>query len=430
MTRTTFSAYRLEKLSAYVSVQPGYAFASEKFTDDPSDCPLVKGENVQQGYVDWGAAKYWPQSEIDDFAAYELRAGDVVVAMDRPWVQAGLKWAYIRKDDPRALLVQRVARLTARDGLDQTYLRCLISSAYFAAYVQPIVTGVNVPHISGKQIGDFLIPVPDLPVQRNIAAILSAYDDLIANNQRRIALLEGLAEEIYREWFVRMRFPGYASAKWEHGLPAGWRPGSATEVVNVLGGGTPRTEIPAYWDGDIPFFSPKDSHVGAICTETEQTITEAGLESCASQLFEANTIFITARGTVGNIVLAGKPMAMNQSCYALVPKNGAHLYFVFVGLRCAVSVIKGVSNSGVFDNIVMDTFKIIPMIDPGTELAAKFSNLVKPMFEQSLALRQTNKALRTQRDALLPRLISGKLKVDHLDIRLPPSMRAEAETVA
>lgn len=266
--------------------------------------------------------------------------------------------------------------------------------------------------------------------QPKIAAILSAYDDLTANNQRRIALLESTAEEIYREWFVRMRFPGCTSAKWEHGLPVGWRAGSASEVVNVLGGGTPRTEVPAYWDGEIPFFSPKDSHGGAICIETDQAITEVGLESCASQLFEAATIFITARGTVGNIVLAGEPMAMNQSCYALVPKNKAHLYFVFVGLRCAVSVIKGVSNSGVFDNIVMDTFKIIPMINPGPALAARFSNLVKPLFEQSLALRRTNKVLRTQHDALLPRLISGKLKVDHLDIRLPPSTRAEAKAVA
>ena len=321
-------------------------------------------------------------------------------------------------------------RFKVGSGVHVPYFVYLFRSDLIRQVLSDFGGGTNINNLNQGILENLKVPVPELDEQRKIAAILSAYDDLIANNQRRIALLEGMAEEIYREWFVRMRFPGYASAKWEHGLPARWRAGSATEVVNVQGGGTPRTEVPAYWDGEIPFFSPKDSHGGAICIETEQTITEAGLESCASQLFEANTIFITARGTVGNIVLAGKPMAMNQSCYALVPKNRAHLYFVFVGLRCAVSVIKGVSNSGVFDNIVMDTFKIIPMIDPGPELASEFSNLVRPMFEQSLALRQANQALRTQRDALLPRLISGKLKVDHLDIRLPPSMRAEAEAVA
>jgi type I restriction enzyme S subunit len=117
---------------------------------------------------------------------------------------------------------------------------------------------------------------------------------------------------------------------------------------------------------------------------------------------------------------------MNQSCYALIPKVSSRLYFNFVGLRCAVNIIKGVSNSGVFDNIVMDTFKIIPMIDPGPALQDRYSELVKPLFEQALDFRQANKLLRLQRDALLPRLISGKLKVDHLDIRLPPSMQAAA----
>jgi type I restriction enzyme S subunit len=283
-------------------------------------------------------------------------------------------------------------------------------------------SGAKVRHTSPERIYSVSVRVPNPDSQACIAAIPSAYDDLIANNQRRIALLEGMAEEIYREWFVRMRFPGYQGAKWEHGLPVGWHARAAAEMVSVLGGGTPRTEVSAYWDGDIPFFSPKDSHDGSFCLETEQRITEMGLESCASSLFPANTIFITARGTVGNIVLAAVPMAMNQSCYALMPNQSTHLYYTFVGLRCAVGVIKGVSNSGVFDNIVMDTFKVIPLIDPGAELAEKFSVLVKPMFEQALHLRLANRSLRAQREVLLPRLISGKLKVDHLDIRLPPSM--------
>ena len=134
----------------------------------------------------------------------------------------GLDWAYIKKHDPKALLVQRVSRLRAKNGLDQTYLRCIISSRYLSDYIQPIVTGVNVPHISGRQIGSFKIPLPPPPVQRKIAAILSAYDELIENNRRRIALLEKLAEEIYREWFVRLRFPGHEKVKRIKGVPDWW----------------------------------------------------------------------------------------------------------------------------------------------------------------------------------------------------------------
>ena len=147
-----------------------------------------------------------------------------MLAMDRPWVTAGLKWAYIKEHDPKSLLVQRVSRLRAKNDLAQTYLRCVISSRYFSDYIQPIVTGVNVPHISGKQIGDFKIPLPSPPIQRKIAAIVSAYDELIENNRRRIALLEKLTEEIYREWFVRLRFPGHEKVKFVKAVPESWKP--------------------------------------------------------------------------------------------------------------------------------------------------------------------------------------------------------------
>lgn len=214
-------ALEYAKLSEHAEILAGPPFASDAFTDKPDDVPLVKGENVQQGYVDWTIAKRWPCQDVDNYKRYLLVPGDVVVAMDRPWVNAGLKWAYIKRDDPPALLVQRVARLRGKKALDQCFLRCLISSQYFSNYIQPIVTGVNVPHVSGKQIGDFKIPVLLLATQQKIAAILSTYDDLIANNQRRITLLERMAEDIYREWLVRLRFPGHENVKVEKGVPQG-----------------------------------------------------------------------------------------------------------------------------------------------------------------------------------------------------------------
>lgn len=304
--------------------------------------------------------------------------------------------------------------------------------AYFLStlHLENFDTGASNPTLNRNHLHKIKVVAPEPEEQKKIAAILAAYDDLIANNQRRIALLETMAEEIYREWFVRMRFPGYATAKHDKGMPHGWLPTTAAEMIRVLGGGTPSTDVSQYWNGNIPFFSPKDSHDGAYCLETEQYITELGLENCSSRLFPAGTIFITARGTVGNIVLAGVSMAMNQSCYALVPKLDKKPYFVFAGLRCAVSVIKGVSNSGVFDNVVMDTFKIIPLIDPGDELRAKYIEFVEPMYMEALSLRGANLKLISMRDALLPRLISGKLRVDQLDIQYPPSMVAELAQAA
>jgi type I restriction enzyme S subunit len=393
---------------------------SEDFVEE--GVPFVMASDLKNGRVDYAGCAKISERQAEGLRKGFARNGDVLLTHKatigetaivqyeaHPYVMLTPQVTYYRVRD-RGALCNRYLRHYFDSSLLQQTLHMLASSGSTRAYLG----------ITEQQRLPVILPPPE--TQRKIAAILSAYDDLIANNQRRIALLEGMAEEIYREWFVRMRFPGYEGTPLDHGLPRGWEAKSAHDVVDVKGGGTPRTEMQAYWDGDIPFFSPKDSHDGCFCIETEQYITDAGLESCASQLFPAGTIFITARGTVGNIVLAGVPMAMNQSCYALVPKDAQSLYFAFVGLRCAVSVIRGVSNSGVFDNIVMDTFKIIPIIEPGPELRRSFSGLVKPMLEEALQLRQANRVLLGTRDALLPRLISGKLKVDHLDIRLPPSM--------
>src|SRR5262245_34947330 len=95
------------KLAECVNLVAGFAFKSQLFTEDPSDVPLIKGENVSQGRILWEISKRWPAADWTQMERFQLRAGDVVVAMDRPWVPAGLKWAYIRDADPKALLVQR-----------------------------------------------------------------------------------------------------------------------------------------------------------------------------------------------------------------------------------------------------------------------------------------------------------------------------------
>ncbi|MDP2606983.1 MAG: restriction endonuclease subunit S [Deltaproteobacteria bacterium] len=267
--------------------------------------------------------------------------------------------------------------------------------------------------------------IPALPTQQKIAAILSAYDELIENNKRRIALLEKLAEEIYREWFVRLRFPGYEKVKKVKGVPAGWTPTPSNKVFRVMSGGTPNTDNPVYWDGDIPFFTPKDADDNFYVLKTERAITQKGLDSCNSRLYQKDTIFITARGTVGKICLAHREMAMNQTCYALSPSHEGDAYFYFLSMKNAIAYIKGVSKSGVFDNIIVDTFKIIPIFMPPGPLIERFNECAAPIFKQIGTLLEQNEVLTKSRDMLLPRLISGTLSVDNLDIQFPPSMAEE-----
>ena len=390
--------------------------------DGPTEFKMIRTTNVKGGRINLDDCKYVDEATFAKWTRrIQPKRDDIVLTREAPLGEVGLL-----RSDEAVFLGQRTMLYRADPKkLEQRFLYYSMLGPLVQGQIRAKGSGATVEHLRIPDAESFLVAYPPLAEQCKIAALLSAYDDLIANNQRRIALLESMAEEIYREWFVRMRFPGYATASYDKGMPKGWRPSTAAEMAQVQGGGTPSTDVSQYWGGDIPFFSPKDSHDGAFCIKTEQYITELGLENFSSRLFPSGTIFITARGTVGNLVLAGAPMAMNQSCYALVPKLDKKPYYVFAGLRCAVSVIKGVSNSGVFDNVVMDTFKIIPLVDPGNDLRARYIEVVEPMYMQSLLLRSANLRLIAARDALLPRLISGKLRVDHLDIQYPPSMAAD-----
>jgi type I restriction enzyme, S subunit len=286
--------------------------------------------------------------------------------------------------------------------------------------------GASNPTLNRNHVHKIRIIFPKkVDTQKRIAAVLSAYDDLIENNKRRIALLEKLVEELYREWFVRLRFPGYQQVKRVKGVPLGWTPTPSNKVFRVMGGGTPSTDNPVYWDGEIPFFTPRDAGDNFYALKTERGITQKGLDSCNSPLFKRDTIFITARGTVGKICLAYREMAMNQTCYALSPIDKGEVYFHFLSMKNAITYIKGVSKSGVFDNIIVDTFRIVPILLPPAPLIVHFNEYVAPVFNQIGALLESNDVLTKARDLLLPRLISGKLSVESVDIQFPPGMGEE-----
>jgi restriction endonuclease S subunit len=281
------------EIGDFVDVVSGPAFKSSGFTDDPSDVTLIKGENIAQGYIAWDKSKFWPAADAEEYERFALQPGDIVLAMDRPWVTAGLKWARLKPHDPPSLLVQRVARLRARKGLSQDFLTYVIGSADFSEYVRNIMGGTNVPHISGAQIKAFKFRKPGENEQGAIAETLSAYDGLIENNRRRIVLLEEAARMLYREWFVRFRFPGHGHVKIIDGLPDGWGRRTFDDVCDAVGGGTPSTAKPEFWnDGDIPWYTPTDI-TRSLCLallDSATKITEAGLRGSSAKMLPPGTL--------------------------------------------------------------------------------------------------------------------------------------------
>jgi len=221
---------------------------------------------------------------------------------------------------------------------------------------------------------------------------------------------------------VYFRFPGHEKKRMvesELGLvPEGWEVVRFTDIADVLSGGTPRTTTPEFWDGAIPFFTPKDAPASFYVTETEKSITESGLRACNSKLYPKNTIFITARGTVGKVVLSYVDMAMNQSCYALQGRDGIDQFSVFLNIRNCVDQLKQNAHGAVFDTIIVDTFRMLQVVKPPLTLTNAFKSVISPIFDLVLNLLNKNANLRQTRDLLLPKLISGEVEVEVLDIHV------------
>lgn len=269
-------------------------------------------------------------------------------------------------------------------------------------------------NLNTQRIKDFEITLPLLKEQKCIADILWALDDKIELNRRINANLEEQAQALFKSWFVDFEpFHDGPFVDSELGkIPQGWKEGNYTDIVEIRGGGTPKTDMQEYWNGNIPFFSPKDVGAGCFILDTEKHITAKGLENCNSSLFQPNTVFITARGTVGKVVMSGTEMAMNQTNYALLGKQNIPQYYVYhITLQLVGRLLKK-ANGAVFNAITTRDFACEQIVIPPYSTIKHFSDIVKPIYENILLNEVQSNRLSALRDTLLPKLMSGEISVE------------------
>ena len=323
---------------------------------------------------------------VNQTQAYQ--AEDVLVSNIRPYFR---KIWYADRDGgcSNDVLVFR-----AKENVYPNFLYYLLSDNTFFDYATATAKGTKMPR--GDKGAIMRYEVPDLPldIQIGIADTLAALDARIAENRAINNHLEQMAQAIFKSWFV----------DFEPSMPF-------TKIVQVLGGGTPRTGTAEYWSGDTPFFTPKDALGTTYTLNTEKSLTDAGLSNCNSRLYPINTVFVTARGTVGKLSLAGCPMAMNQSCYALVGIEGYGQHFVYHLAQFVVDSLKHKASGAVFDAIITKDFESEIVPDIAAEDARSFEDKVIPIYKAILNHSNENLRLASLRDTLLPRLMSGELSV-------------------
>ena len=382
-------------LGDLVELTMGFAFKSEEFSENQTGIKLLRGENIAQGTTRWDNTRWWPTDSSVE-SKYALRVGDVALAMDRPWIDAGLKFATIRPSDLPALLVQRVALLRARPGTDQRYLSCVVSSRAFTEYVLGVQTGTSIPHISGSQIARYSLSPHTLSEQRAIAEVLGALDDKIAANQKLSATSASLSHAMF-DAAVRA-------------YPEEWLLSEITVLVT-------RGVTPSYSDADDTMMV-----LNQKCVRDQRIVLAAARRTLTSKVREdkilvPNDVLInsTGQGTLGRVARwTRNEIATTDSHVSIVRFDGAKTNKVVAGhgLLQLQSVIEemgeGSTGQTELSRTELNKLRIrLPASSIQDELGLRLSELAR-MEDSSL---HQNLTLAATRDALLPQLMSGKLRV-------------------
>ena len=279
-----------------------------------------------------------------------------------------------------------------------------------------MIPGSTVDRIPLIEFPSFKVRIPPLPTQRKIAAILSAYDDLIENNTRRIALLEQMAQLLYREWFVRFRFPGHESVRMVESelgeIPEGWRIRKLEQFGEIVTGKTPSKKVPEYYDNYMPFIKIPDMHGNMFCIQTSDSLSKAGAESQENKTLPPNSLCVSCIGSAGLVTITTVPSQTNQQINSIILRDETDrefLYFALVGLEQTIQQYGATGATMV--NLSRGKFIDLQVLYPGSEILDVYHRLTFPQFDEIRVLQLKNEILRRTRDLLLPRLISGEVDV-------------------
>lgn len=391
-----YKRYTVSELIDEIAMGPfGSNIKVECFVDN--GVPVLNGSNLVGFELSENSFRYVTPEKADSLNKANAHRGDIVITHRGTLGQI----VYIPESSKseRYVISQSQFRVHCNEKVLPEYLVYYFHTPVGQHKLLSNASQVGVPALArpSSTFQQIEVEIPDIETQKRICCLLSALQQKISRNTEINDNLEQQAATLFSNLYDR--------AETEVGF---------TETIHILGGGTPKTGESLYWNGNVPFFTPKD--VGTPYTlTTEKTITEEGLAHCNSRLYPLNTVFVTARGTVGKVGLSGVPMAMNQSCYALVGKDTHQLLVYFYTLK-AVDRLKHKASGAVFDAITTRDFeseRILKLSDADTKA---FLDVVSPMYQTILSNSIENLRLANLRDTLLPMLMSGEIDVSNIQL--------------
>ena len=379
----------------YMPVGEACSSISDTYREKKNMVTLINTSDVLEGRV--LNHERVPNSNLKGQFKKTFQRDDILYSEIRP---QNRRFAYVDFSPIDYIASTKLMVIRAKkDVVSPKYLYYFLKNTSTVAELQLLAEtrSGTFPQITFSEVANLTIPVPSLAVQEVIVQTMQCLEDKITCNEQINDNLQQQAAALFSSLYDR--------SNTEVGF---------TDLIQILGGGTPKTGENTYWNGNIAFFTPKD--VGTPYTLiTEKTISKEGLSHCNSRLYPVNTVFVTARGTVGKVGMSGVPMAMNQSCYALVGKETHQLLVYFYTLK-AVDRLKHKASGAVFDAITTRDFESEQIMKLSDDDATALLRVAEPMFQEVLNNNIENLRLSTLRDSLLPKLMSGEIDVSAVQL--------------
>jgi len=343
-----------------------------------------------------------------------VKDGDTIISMVRPNLRSLI---FIKNPKDNLVVSTGFAVLRSNDKINNKYLYYSTFNPTFTEFLSKNAKGTSYPAVDTNTIERAEIPLPPLETQKKIASILSAYDDLIENNRRRITLLEESARLLYKEWFVKFKFPGHEKVKMKNGIPEGWEKGTISDISKVKNGFAFKSHD---WRTEgFPVIKIKNiQENGSVdilnCDFVEETII-TNLENF--KLIEGDLLIAMTGATVGKVGILPKS---NKSCYlnqrvgvfkSIDNINYIPFLKIFFSSETAQTYIQNLAKGAAQPNISAEQIESIPLLLPNSKILRLFLDLIGVNFNQILNLTNQNQKLREARDILLPKLMNGKIEV-------------------
>jgi len=358
--------------------------------------PLIAVQDIGNNRLHPHKVNYIPPETVSRLQRYKVIQGDIIFgrkgAVDRR--------AIVTKDEEGWIQGSDCIRLRFKDEIDSLFVSYQLGSPSLRDWLVQHAHGATMPSLNQEILSLLPILLPPLPEQKAIASVLSSLDDKIDLLHRQNKTLEAMAETLFRQWFVEE-----ADESWEEG--------KLGDVVTVVSGTTPKTDNPEFWNGDIHWTSPRDitNLNGLFLFDTERKITRKGLDQIGSGLLPANSLLMSSRAPVGALAFSEIPVAINQGYAGIVCNKGYSREFIYLWLKSNMDHVQSHANGSTFQEISKSTFRELDITIPNSYTLTEFQKTIGPLFVKIRANSIQIKTLEKLRDTLLPKLMSGEVRV-------------------